>query len=340
MRRRSRPRSRSLGRIVLAAGSICALLLAFLLVSDRGVQGGYLVAAPGSREDLADFERDVRAVKEHGGTWVRFGVRAYDVVVDWDRDGAIRFDAEGLATVDAALDLATAAGLEVYLVTADTVPEEAVARSGRPYLEIMTEYWQHLAERFGDRVALWQVFNEADGGHFRTGDSLGGELPPAYLEELALVLERAASTIRAAAPRVDVTTTAGGYPVDNAMEEHWGVFFAAVGGPLDVVAVGLYPQVDQPAISSLSDRLERLRDRVGKPVVVAELGLQTCPECFSEADQGTYIAASLRELRSAPVRAVLVYELRDSDRYGFGILHRGWTPKTGAQEIGESLRRL
>lgn len=340
MRRRSRSRRRSLVRTVLGAASICALLLAFLLVSDRGVQGGYLVAAPGTTADLPAFERDLRAVKDNGGTWVRFGVRAYDVVDDWSDAGSIRFDPEGLDTVDSALDLATAAGLEVYLVTADTVPEEAVARSGRPYLEIMTDYWQHLAERFGDRVALWQVFNEADGGHFRTGDGLGGELPPAYLEELALVLDRAATTIRAAAPRVDVTTTANGYPVDDAMEEHWAVFFEAVGGPLDVVGVGLYPQVDQPAIGSLSDRLERLRDRVGKPVVVAELGLQTCPGCFSEADQGTYVAASLRELRSAPVRAVLVYELRDSDQYGFGILHRGWIPKAGAQEIGESLRRL
>lgn len=339
MKRRG-PRRRSAGRIGLAAAAICALLMAILLVTDRGVQGGYLVPAPGAREDLAAFERDLRAVKDNGGTWVRFGVRAYDVVEDWDDDGTIRFDAEGMDTVDAALDLATAAGLEVYLVTADTVPEEVVDRSARPYLEIMTEYWRTLAERYGDRVAVWQVFNEADGGHFRTGDGLGGELPPAYLEELALVLERAATTIRTAAPRVDVTTTANGYPVDNAMEEHWARYFGAVSGPLDVVAVGLYPQVDGPAISSLSDRVSRLRDRVGKPVLVAELGLQTCRGCFSEADQGTYVAASLRELRSAPVRAVLVYELRDSDEYGFGILHRGWTPKSGAEEISESLRRM
>lgn len=225
---------------------------------------------------------------------------------DWDDGGTIAFDAEGLETVDTALDLARQAGLTVYLVTAGSVPVGILDASGRDYLGVMTEYWRGLAMRYGDRVDVWQVFNEADGLHFRTAQSLGDGPPAAYLAELAEVLDAAARTIRSLAPGVRVTTTAGGYPVDDAMEERWARFFGAVGGPLDVLAVGLYPQADYRSIDSLTSRLERLRSRMDHPVIVAEVGLQTRRGCFTEADQGTFLAATLRGLLRAPVEAVLV----------------------------------
>lgn len=337
--RRRLPRRAVLGGAAVGTVAVGAALLAVPMMGP-GSRGGYLVPAPGGSEDLRGFERDLRAVREGGGGWVRFAVRAYDVVEEWDRGGAIAFDERALATVDRALDLARDAGLRVHLVTADSVPEDVLGPSGRTYLATMTEYWQVLAERLGERVEVWQVFNEADGMHFRTGQSLGNAPPTAYLKELASVMTRARRTIRAAAPRAEVTTTAGGYPVDDAMEQRWARFFGAVGPRLDVVAVDLYPQTDQARIDSLPERLGRLHRRVGRPVVVAELGLQTCAGCFSEAEQGVALSSALAALREAPARSVMLYELRDSDQDRFGVLHEDWSPKSGAKEISAALRRL
>lgn len=324
-----------------AAGTVAAgAALLAVPMRGRGRRGGYLVPAPGANPDLRDFERDLRAVREGGGGWVRLAVRAYDVVEDWDRDGAIAFDEQALDTVDRALDLARAAHLRVYLVTADSVPEDVLQSSGRTFLATMTEYWRVLAERLGDRVEVWQVFNEADGMHIRTGQSLGQIPPTSYLKELAAVLTRARRAIRSAAPGVEVTTTAGGYPVDDAMEQRWARFFGVVGPRLDVVGVDLYPQTDQARIDALGERLERLHRLVHKPVVVAELGLQTCAGCFSEEEQGAGLSSALTALRTAPVREVLLYELRDSDQDQFGVLHADWSPKSGAGRISEALRRL
>lgn len=63
-------------RAVLALAVICLMLVGAFLVLDRDIRGGYLVAAPGAADDLAAFRRDLQAITDHGGEWVRFAVRA------------------------------------------------------------------------------------------------------------------------------------------------------------------------------------------------------------------------------------------------------------------------
>lgn len=299
---------------------------------------GFTVNAPGETPDLTAFNEQIATVAEEGGTWVRFGVPAVWAVEQWGQGDQMVFDERVLETIDDAIDSARDAGLSVYLITTDSYYMDD---DRELYRDIMSGYWGALADRFADRVDVWQVYNEADGWDYVNADP-DRDTGPEYLEKLADDLGLARDVIRERNPEVLVTTNASGYPVDETLEAEWQTFFDAMGDSVDAITVSVYPQMNETAIAELPGELGALRDRYDKPVIVGEVGLQTCSTCFSEQDQGEYVARTVDSIAEADVLATLVYELQDSGTDGegtFGALRIDGTKKSGAQEIFDAIAR-
>lgn len=286
---------------------------------------GFTISPP--TPGLSEFRRDVRAVSDLGVAWVRFGVVANDVVASWFEDNRVRFDDAACETYRQAFDIVEAEGLRVNLLTVDGVagvPDEEV------YLRLMGQYWSGVAKRFGTRVDIWQVFNEANDLDFRSASPIRGSIDE-YHAALDRAIGRARASIHQFSPSVAVTTNAGGYPVNDATERNWQRFFAAVGGSLDIVTVDIYPVLSEAANATLPARFERLRELTGKPLAVGEFGLQTGEQLYSEAEQVASLTTTITELAETCASPIFVYRLRDDGAEnddGFGLFEQNGQAKS------------
>lgn len=329
----------------LALGAAACLLAALSVApggaDDRpgaaGAGAGFTVAAPGEDPSLSAFRADVDRIVDGGGTWIRFGVRAEVVVAEWGGEDGVRFDPSGLDTVVRAARHARDAGLEVYLISTDGDPRPV---SDAEYTRSMAAYWEGLAQTFAGEVTVWQIFNEPDGLHYRTRAEIPESRRPAYYADLGNRLEAAARIIGEHDPAGQVTTNVSGYPIDGSTGAYWQEFFDATAHGLDTLAVSAYPQLDPQALDRLPGLVEQMRSRYDKPVIIAEVGLQTCPECFTPDQQGAGVSAAVRALHAAGPQAILVYQLRDdrgSAEQDFGILYSDGRPKSGAGEVFDAV---
>ncbi|WGW11718.1 cellulase family glycosylhydrolase [Saxibacter everestensis] len=308
---------------------------------DSGIGFGFtgsLDSRPGAADDIESFKRDVDALVEHGQQWIRFGIIGWQVARVSGDDGHLVWDESRLKVFDEAIAYARQKGLRVFLTTADG---QNAAGTAEAYRTSMREYWTTLARRYAPRVSVWQLYNEVDGSHFRTDQQLKS-MTPEYLAQLKAMLQIGRTAIKEASPETLVTTNTSGWPVDDAMEADWNTFFDAISATLDVIAVDVYPADDTTDIEGLTSRVERISQRYDKPVIVAEVGLQTCRGCWSEADQGRYVAAAVEALKEAEPMAILIYQWRDGkDPDGlnaFGVIHIDRSPKAGFDRIMAAMR--
>lgn len=318
--------------LVLVAGLVCVIDAPSPM---RGA--GYTINAPVTDSDLAKFDRQIATVSGAGGKWVRFGASYYKVVQSLGPGSELTFDEDVLSVMDRALDKADNAGLNVAFITADGWADDS---SREAYRKVMSTYWGELADRFADRVDIWQVYNEPNGRDYVSWDA---EVPidDAYLRKLASDIGLARAVIRQRNSAVLVTTNSMGYPMDDAVYAEWQRVFDILGDSVDAIAVSTYPRFDEAVIAELPGELNDLGDSFGKPVIVAEVGLQTCDTCeVTEAEQGTYVAKTVDSIASADVLATFVYELQDSGTDGegtFGTLRKDGTPKDGSEKIFDAI---
>lgn len=332
---RSRLRRVTRRRALTGAG---VLLIAPFVVSDKkpSVPGrfGFTISAP--KPGLTDFARDLGAVVDLGAHWVRFGVVGFQAVQDWTGPDRPVFDEDVLNLYDQAFDLVEARGLSICLLTVDGVPAK---RNTTDYLNTMGRYWSALSQRFGKRVALWQVFNEANDSDFRSAGEIEDDWD-AYLEQLSDALAVARVSILRHAPRVRMTTNASGYPVDDAKEAQWLKFFAGISSQLDVCTLDLYPVLSEAAIASMPERIGRLSDATKLPVSVGEFGLQTGEGLYSEKQQVESLSRSIEAFSRSRADSAFVYRLRDDGARnddGFGLYKIDGTPKSSVPDIAESI---
>lgn len=295
---------------------------------------GFTLSPPAG--DGAKFRSDLAAVRALGASWVRLPIDFGTAVRDWTDAGRIEFDEVQLSTFDAAFDLIGQAGLSVVFLTVDGVG----GLSAEDYLTVMVPYWAGLAARFGSRISVWQVFNEANGRHYLDYSTLTSAGMPEYLRHLAEALESARTAIHAHAPHIAVTTNAGGFPLDGAAVDGWMRYFAGIAGSLDLLSVDPYPQLDKETIASLPHLLSRVGRAFDRPVAVAETGLQTGPGLFSEAQQSTALTSVLSALAGSTARHTMIYRLRDDGAVGddgFGVLYENGVRKLSFDPVARAI---
>jgi hypothetical protein len=287
---------------------------------------------PDAVNNLSTFKRDVDLLVENGQEWVRFGIIGWEVVETWGDHRSMEWNEPTLKRYDQAIAYARNKGLSINLVTADG--HMGLDASNARYRAMMGEYWSTLAQRYAPDVKIWQIYNEVDAGHYSQRTVFDGELSDSYLAGLKSMLQIGRKAIKDPSPATLITTNTMGWPMNDTTEERWVKFFDAVGPTLDVIALDVYPAHYTKQIAKLSDRVEHMKSRYDKPVIIAEVGLQTCKECWSEEDQGKFVAAAIHDLAKADPMAIIAYELRDPPKStGFGLLHADRTEKEGFNQI-------
>ena len=290
---------------------------------------GAQVGAPVDVADVARWRTDVDTLADHGQTLIRTAIYSWMVA-----PAAERWDPEMGTFYRQQLQYARDRGLEINLVVPGA-PDWAQAYAFDEYVGACTWFWTRMRESFGDQVAIWQAFNEADHAHYQRFTKATRNAT--YLGELAQLLEVARSTL--GRDGVPLSTNLTGWPMDDAREQEWYLVLDAIGDSLDVIGIDLYPADNQQEVTALPGRMRRVAQRYRKPIFVAEIGLQTTPDSWTEVDQQRYVSAAIRQLRTVKLWGICLYELRDQAKPqdGFGILTASGARKRGFADVMRSL---
>ena len=157
-------------------------------------------------------------------------------------------------------------------------------------------------------------------------------LTSAYMERLRLALVQARTSLRrySTAP---LTTTAFGYPVNQARYDKWRTFFDGVGSSLDVIAIHAYPERSATVIGLVPTYVRQLKQRYGKPVAVLEFGLPNVSGYGTPTQVGQSVVDQIRAVMSAEPFCAALYQLRDrgtntdDGEQMFGVLNYGLVPQ-------------
>lgn len=287
---------------------------------------GFMVSfsATGHGPGLDDFRKDVDTLVANGQKWVRMGIIGWEVMAVRDGSRTIHWSENALKQYDAAVDYAYSKGLLIHLVLADAANDPSTTFSD--YKAIIKEYWSGIAERYARRVAVWQVYNESDTSHFRLVTQPVTRITDSYLQDLASVLKIARDSVKAVNPEVLVTTNSTGWPMSDATQDRWHQYFDGIQGHLDAISLDMYPADNLAEIQKLPIRIADAKRRYGKPVIVAEVGLQVAGSWTAE-DQSQFVPAAIEAAKEATPLAIIVYQLRDEDKNSFGLILENRAPR-------------
>ncbi|HEX8488283.1 MAG TPA: glycosyl hydrolase [Propionibacteriaceae bacterium] len=295
---------------------------------EQRLRAGAMVGAPVDEKDVSRWKSDVDTLAENKQNLLRTGIYAWKVAPEENR-----WDAAAASFYRDQIAYAQAAGLDINLVVPGA-PDWAQSYTFGKYADACTWFWKNMRETFGDQVALWQPFNEADHAHYQRFTAANRS--PAYLGQLAQLLALAKTTL--GKDGVPVTTNLTGWPLNDEREQEWYQVLDAIGEPLDVISLDLYPADNEKEIARLTERVERVKRKYGKPVFVAELGLQTTSDSWTEPEQQRYVSAAIAQLRTSELWGICLYELRDTESQpGFGIKRADGTPKQGFADVMRAL---
>ncbi|MGC5220998.1 glycosyl hydrolase 53 family protein [Micromonospora sp. DT81.3] len=301
---------------------------------------GAHVGAPVDEEDAVRWRTDIDTLAGSGQNLLRTAVYPWLVAPalnSWD-DRATAFYRETLA-------YARDKGMEINLVVPGA-PDWAQDFGFDEYVEACTWFWTKMRENFGDQVELWQVYNEADHAHYQLFTPATRDAE--YLGEFADLLGTAQRVFGSGDGGRPITTNLTGWPMNDEREQEWYLVLDAIAAQVDVLGFSVYPADNSDEIGRLAERMQRVQERYGKPIFVAETGLQTGPDTWTEEDQKQYVPAAIEQLRSVGLWGLSLYELRDAEPpdagvedltplAGFGIIRRDGSRKSGFDDIMHAL---
>jgi len=172
---------------------------------------------------------------------------------------------ERLTEYDNAISYAFSKGLKIYLVT--NTPSFAQNAASDVYQNITFQYHQFLASRYQGKIAVWQVFNEADIHNFKNYSTITG-FDAAYLASLSSAIQAAASAIKQVDPGILIAANAG------AFFPWWQQYFSGLIDNIDVMGIDLYPGTNDD-IQNYPAVIQSLKSQFGKEIIVSETGMCT-----------------------------------------------------------------
>lgn len=302
-----------------------------------------ITASLPSPSDKISAYKDLDKVKELGTTWIRCGFPAGDLIKEWrDENWTVLLDQMMLAEFEKFLQKAKSYNLKICFMVVEGYQGDV---SYSFYIQKMKEYWGLIAQRLAKYIDVWQVFNEADGVHYRhyyPVDELSAHEQNLYYKELASSINTCRTIVHKYNPSTLITTNLYGYPINDEMEARWNNGLNYLNTSLDVITIDAYPQFNEEEIELLPVRLKRLQTKYKKNIMIGEIGLQTCPTCFSEQDQANILKTYVERLDSSYIDTIFLYTLRnweeeDTGEGSFGLLNYNWTPKKSWTSVKEAL---
>ena len=294
-----------------------------------------LFSTSGHGPDLDDFKKDIDLLAANGQEWVRLGIVGWDIMEVSGPGRKILWDEPALKEYDAAIDYVKSKGLSILLITADA--ENNPDTTFDEYKVTLRQFWDTLAQRFADKVDVWQVYSESDTAHFRLVSEPVEDITPEYLFDLGSMLAIARTSIKTVNPRVLLTTTSTGWPMSDERQDRWHEYFDGISQYLDVISLDVYPADSMDEIEMLPNRINDTKLRYGKPVIIAEIGLQVAGEWTSE-DQRLFLPAAIAAAKEATPLAIIVFQLRDDGTNAFGLIRENRAPRPSFRAAIEVMR--
>jgi hypothetical protein len=173
-----------------------------------------------------------------------------------------------------------------------------------------------LAERFGSRLAAIEIWNEPDHSseQYWKGDNKASDY--------AALLQATYSKVKDANSRVQVLA---GAMVGASGEFLNELYDAGIGGHYDGLSVHYY-DLTLASLRSIRFAMTEAGDR--KPVWLTEFGYTSCRpareeeghECVTRKEQAKFLLDIFKAInKTSWLRAAVVYNLRDTEQYKFGI---------------------
>jgi hypothetical protein len=286
----------------------------------------------------ATWARDLEETVASGATWIRMDIPigVYGSV----SNGVFTPNQAKADFYRSAAQQADAAGLKIVLVMAAAYNSDSWSEA--QFRDYNGQYWKAVSKNIGQYVDLWQIFNEHDGRDYRNHAPIS--LTAAYLTRFRDTLASARTAVRtySSAP---LTTTAYGYPVDEARYTRWQTFFDGIGPSLDVIGVHAYPEKSAEVIGRVPMYIKRLKGRYDKPVAVLEFGLPSVAGYGTSAEVGKAIAHEINAIMGAAPMTATLYQLRDrgtdtnNGEMVFGILRDDFSKKDYYDTVVAEMKR-
>jgi len=187
---------------------------------------GFNTHLRGTNLTLSDFTADVDDMVNHQQKWVRLNIFE-DVTSQGGTTTTpqLVWNQDALTEYDNAISYAFSKGLKIYLVT--NTPSFAQNFASDVYQNITFQYHQFLASRYQRKIAVWQVFNEADVHNFKDYSTITG-FDAAYLASLSFAIQAAASAIKQVDPGILIAANVAGYPIDGVLFDSWQRYFSGL----------------------------------------------------------------------------------------------------------------
>ena len=265
-----------------------------------------------------------------------------------------RADPEYLSEIDAVVSTAQSHGIKLLFTVlgtpcwASSAPQnmrETCAPGVSAYPPTSPQYYaealQFLAQRYGDAVAGWEVWNEPNISYFWNSSDPAGD----YVK-----------LIQAAYPAIKRVTSAPvvGGAVSLSDTDFVGRLYAdGIKGNLDALSIHPYSFNYSPLtpgslsfyggpVSSFVDGVPAVHNVMldrgdSSPIWLTEFGWNTSTSGVSPATQATYVTEAYTQMQSWPfVQGGLYYELQDegtdptSSEQNYGLLYNGGSQKPAA----------
>lgn len=296
------------------------------------------LSAANNNLDLNKFKSNIDELVANGQRWIRVNIIDFEVANPLSNptsSNKIEWNTANLAAYDQAIDYAISHGIKVFLVT--NTPSFAANYPLSDYQALTAEYHSFLANRYRGKIAVWNVFNEADVHNYTDYGPV--TLSPTYLSNFNSVLASARSAIKTQDQGILITTNAGGYPLNDTLIANWYQFFDAIKDNLDIISVDMYPAPNMDEVVKLNTRIEEISSRYSKDVAVAEIGLCTTTPTYTEEGQQNYMVQSINNLKLSSAKIVLLYEIMDENTLSntcegtFGIIRTDGIKKSSFAPI-------
>lgn len=272
----------------------------------------------GDSMTLDAFKGDVDALVGANQSWIRFNL-INSGALSQNPDGSINFS-EGIGVFDEAIKYAKKRGLKIAFVT--NVPDSNASLPINEYIDQAAAFYAQIAERYGDYIDTWQIFNEPDTHHFRDytelkffdeeGKYKGFE--PGYLDDLAKVVAASASAIKAVIPDSKITMNASLWGPDrNKVLDRTERFIDAVYKYLDFISLNPYPDIYNPSSAqTIPQDVEHFYNRYGKDIVIAEIGVSSL-DIQDPERRSKILLDQLSAIKGGKIKpkSILFYEMRD-----------------------------
>jgi len=312
---------------------------------------GVFVSATDPLQDLAKFKSDVdNSVSSHQ-QWIRTAIMSWEIALSGNSSGQITWNDQNLAVYDEAINYAYQKGLKIMVFVSgapDWTSFWGNNYSFEDYQKVSINYWRFLAQRYKDKVDIWQVFNEANGIHYRYFTPLTS-LTNDYLSQMNTLLASARQTIKQEDPTARITTNSLGWPINDQQEEKWLQYFDAIKDNLDEITLDLYPDNNTTEINKLGTRVSNAFNRYSKPVIIGEIGVKTCTSCWGglgEEIQKSFLPMSINQLKTGSPSIIFTYQMRDrstdltSGEGTFGIKYNNGEQKIGYDAVMSAMKNL